>query len=400
MLLGLLSSLTSFTKVRYVDNKAVIDNTIFRLHYRFTSAFFFAACVVITAFDIFGKPMHCTGSIHGASGGDSSGTLTTYCWLNGTFSLVDKESQCLISSKLYYPGIGQDDGKHEQRVHSYYQWVPLVLFLQGILFWLPHRLWKQHEHGKIRQLTAGIRGHVIADTESRKKHCETISNQLQLTLHKQGQLALAHVTCELLNFVNAIGNIYLIDRFLNGQFLNYGSKVMQYLNSDSQKSECNPMYNVFPRMAMCNYKSGGVSGDIDSTNFNCLLPLNIVNEKIYVFLWFWLVILSVLSGLALVYRIVSLLFPMARTFILRQMVPNRSSAEAVVWRIPYGGFFMLSLLSKNIECFLFNDVLDELSHRLRHDAKSPDQEDGSLRPNVVYSPMTKNSYSISKTSVD
>jgi hypothetical protein len=35
----------------------------------------------------------------------------------------------------------------------------------------------------------------------------------------------------------------------------------------------------------------------------CILPLNIVNEKIYIFLWFWLLMLGGLSTLVVVYRL-------------------------------------------------------------------------------------------------
>ncbi len=33
----------------------------------------------------------------------------------------------------------------------------------------------------------------------------------------------------------------------------------------------------------------------------CVLALNIINEKIYVFLWFWFIILAVLTSLYLLY---------------------------------------------------------------------------------------------------
>ena len=35
----------------------------------------------------------------------------------------------------------------------------------------------------------------------------------------------------------------------------------------------------------------------------CILPLNIVNEKIYIFLWFWLLLLGALSTLVVIYRL-------------------------------------------------------------------------------------------------
>lgn len=385
MLIGLLSSLTNFVKVRYVQDKAVVDNTIFRLHYRFTSVFFFGACIVISIFDLLGKPIHCTlNSV-------DPNILNTFCWINGTYSLIDTSStshdnHCLLNGQLY-PGLGAEEKWTQRRIHSYYQWVPFILFLQGILFHLPHRLWKQHEHGKIRHLTAGIRGHIIGDSETRKSQCETLSHHLHSTWNSHLRLALAHITCEALNFINAIANIYLIDRFLNGLFLSYGTKVLQYFKDE--KSLCNPMIEIFPRMAACDYKQGGPSGGFDDISPQCLLPLNNVHDKLYIFLWFWLIILSVLSGLTLVYRIVTLLLPTTRSLMLRlTLIATTSAAEKVLCSLPFGDYFLLSLLAKNIDGFLFNDLLEDLSTRRHHRGKATDEEDGNLRPNVIYAPMT------------
>ena len=56
-LVGLLAGLGAFFKVRYLFDKAVIDNPVFRLHYSFTSAIFFGSCILTTAFAFFGKPI-------------------------------------------------------------------------------------------------------------------------------------------------------------------------------------------------------------------------------------------------------------------------------------------------------------------------------------------------------
>jgi hypothetical protein len=48
------------------------------------------------------------------------------------------------------------------------------------------------------------------------------------------------------------------------------------------------------------------------------LALNILNEKIYIFLWFWFIFLSVLSGLALLYSTVIVVLPSIRETILKR----------------------------------------------------------------------------------
>lgn len=52
---GLVSAVAGFVKVRYLIDKAVIDNMIFRMHYRITSAILFLCCIIVTANNLIGK---------------------------------------------------------------------------------------------------------------------------------------------------------------------------------------------------------------------------------------------------------------------------------------------------------------------------------------------------------
>ena len=42
-------------------------------------------------------------------------------------------------------------------VHNYYQWVPYMLVLCGLLFTLPHQLWKHLEEGRMESVARGVR---------------------------------------------------------------------------------------------------------------------------------------------------------------------------------------------------------------------------------------------------
>lgn len=52
---GLVSAVAGFVKVRYLADKAVIDNIVFRFHYRITSAILFACCIIVTANNLIGE---------------------------------------------------------------------------------------------------------------------------------------------------------------------------------------------------------------------------------------------------------------------------------------------------------------------------------------------------------
>lgn len=52
----------------------------------------------------------------------------------------------LKDGEIPHPGVGPQS-KHDKDItyHAYYQWVPFVLFLQALLFYLPHHVWRSVE---------------------------------------------------------------------------------------------------------------------------------------------------------------------------------------------------------------------------------------------------------------
>ena len=82
-----------------------------------------------------------------------------------------------------------------------------------------------------------------------------------------------------------------MDRFFDGAFLTFGLEVISFAEQD-QEDRLDPLIYVFPRMTKCTFQKYGPSGTIQRHDAQCILPINIINEKIYVFLWFWFCFLS------------------------------------------------------------------------------------------------------------
>lgn len=51
---GMVSALAGFVKVRFLIDKAIIDNMVFRAHYRITSAILFVCCIIVTGNNLIG----------------------------------------------------------------------------------------------------------------------------------------------------------------------------------------------------------------------------------------------------------------------------------------------------------------------------------------------------------
>lgn len=118
-------------------------------------------------------------------------------------------------------------------------------------------------------------------------------------------------------FFPQIVNIIMTDKFLGGAFITYGTDVISFSNMD-QENRTDPMVSIFPRVTKCTFTKFGPSGSIQKHDALCVLALNILNEKIYIFLWFWFIIVAILSGLAICYSAAVILLPNTRETILRR----------------------------------------------------------------------------------
>lgn len=78
--------------------------------------------------------------------------------------------------------------------------------------------------------------------------------------------------------------MFFIDTFLGGAFLTYGTEVIKF-SQQNQENRTDPMVIVFPRVTKCTFHKFGPSGTIQHHDALCVLALNILNEKIYIFLW-------------------------------------------------------------------------------------------------------------------
>ena len=61
------------------------------------------------------------------------------------------------------------------------------------------------------------------------------------------------------------------------------------------------------QVTKCTFHKYGPSGTVQLHDGLCVLPSNIINEKIYIFVWLWLVALSVVTGVFLIYRVAVIL---------------------------------------------------------------------------------------------
>lgn len=109
----------------------------------------------------------------------------------------------------------------------------------------------------------------------------------------------------------------------------------------------------------------GPSGTIQKLDAFCVLPVNIFNEKFFIFLWFWYIILAVITGLGLIYRIVTLIVPRVRRYTLfykggRLPGDFERQLGLVFNRCNIGDWFVLSLIGENVDQWTFSALIQDL----------------------------------------
>ena len=175
--------------------------------------------------------------------------------------------------------------------------------------------------------------------------------------------------CDILNFVNVIGQMFFINVFLGGVFMTYGTEVLNFINMDDDErmEKGDPMMEVFPRVTKCTFHKYGSSGTIMKLDALCVLGLNIINEKIYITLWFWFVLLAILTALYTVYIVALFSLPALRTSrVARRLNKNNSdAAHHLVQKADIGDWFMIFLISRNMDTTMYNIFIEEITEKFK-----------------------------------
>ena len=94
-----------------------------------------------------------------------------------------------------------------------------------------------------------------------------------------------------------------------------------------------PLTTTLPILTMCTFKMFGTGGRKEIKQGICVLPNNIVHQKFYLFLWFWLIFLVTTSVLLLLYRAALYLIPSFRSYVSIKLWAGHISFQIVYFHL-------------------------------------------------------------------
>ncbi|CAG9840089.1 unnamed protein product [Diabrotica balteata] len=302
--------------------------------------------------------------------------MNTFCFFTTTFTVAKElNAQLLDTGNLAHPGVGPYGIDSNEPIvrHAYYQWVPFVLFFQGLMFMIPHLLWKKLEGRRLRYLVDSLRyaafslqekevqvgENKIPSKSDREKKIQQVRQLFQDGVYVNKNWALKLMLVEVINFIHIIIQIAITNRFLGGKFLRLGSTVWR----NGLDSSVDILDEVFPKITKCTFHKYGPSGSIQYHDAMCVMALNIINDKIYTAVWFWFIFLFICSVLGLIWRLITYILHARSRGFNRMIFSSSCPGKLNPWRVlnvtrtpSYSDWLFLVYLSKNVDPLVFKEI--------------------------------------------
>ena len=249
-----------------------------------------------------------------------------HCW-NSYYIAYPENVKNMVLYKGSLPTVMQEVRNEEDKdelITTYYQWVPVILCLQALLFKLPNIiLYVFHgfsgiDFDKISGLTAGY--HYL-NMEGR----QNLANQMARYIYRWCKmfprglpwrlLTAILFLVKLMYCINVIIQMAYIDQFLrttNEPFDNstsYGDAI--YGNIAMNNGTTWKVSPVFPPQVMCQFNVRQLT-NVQSYIVQCNLNANPFTERAYMFLWVWFLFVAVVTPLSLVVWVLKTLLPLFR----------------------------------------------------------------------------------------
>lgn len=306
------------------------DDPIDRLNYFITPTLLAFFALLVSAKQYVGSPIQCWMPMEFKGGWEQY--AEDYCFIQNTYYVSPEEE---IPAQI---------DERQGRQFGYYQWVPIMLALQAVMFYLPNWLWKTlHQQSGLDLSTA------ISDAQDlrslpgsvRSKEMNKLTtyvnealevNELhrsprQLFCFRFGRslgsyVSMLYLITKLLYLLNVFGQFWLLNAFIGRGYTIWGWTALKSLWT-GQGWEDSP---IFPRVSLCDFRVRRLA-NMHRYTVQCVLMINLFNEKIYLFLWFWFLFVGLSTIINFVYCVSTMVPPSARQRSIRKLLKQAKLQE-------------------------------------------------------------------------
>ena len=235
---------------------------------------------------------------------------------------------------------------------------------------IPSQIWRLQEGGLMQEFGTDAKSATIrADDDKFQETVSKYVNFFKSIQRANNRYYFKFLVCEALNIVALTVNFISADHFLGGKFKTYGVDVVNYYSVHYHVRKLlhtiNPMCDVFPTKVSCDVSTVGAGSGSQTNNGLCILSQNIINEKIYLVLWFWFIFLFCVAGFRAVYTAVIAMVPSVRASTLASLTRSSHKYDRITAKLVQGlgpgDCFVLRQVGRNCNAYFFRALLEELS---------------------------------------
>ncbi|PAA59817.1 hypothetical protein BOX15_Mlig004658g1 [Macrostomum lignano] len=203
---------------------------------------------------------------------------------------------------------------------------------------------------------------------------------------------------KLVHLCAALGHLFMMRSFLGFEDLHFGWTCAVDLVRGREWRQT----RVFPRVTFCDIPIKHL-GQWNTRSIQCVLPLNILNEKLYIFLWFWTVFCISLTVISTIVWLVRVFTPKIRQQFVKKylhklalLVDKAKDEEEHQLRkdfvrvfLSLDGLFLLNLMEHNAGNMCVTEIIFNLYSRYKEQRREDrrgerhDLNDGSDGPSAV-----------------
>lgn len=291
----------SFSKLQGAKD----DDWADRASHLYTVVLLIFLTFLVSSAHLVGDPIHCWCP---ANFPNSQVAYTkSICWVTNTYYVASEEA---IPLKIE---------KREAGQITYYQWVPIILLFMALLFKMPNVIWKIGATScglNMQKLVEMSEETVVSDPKSRQERVVSLAKYLHhwlstyrnynynnwikvrqkfsgvfcfwLSKRDGSFLTGFYLFTKCLYAANVITQFFLLNKFLSMDFHIFGFEVLDKAVRGEEITE----NHRFPRVTLCDFLIRQMN-NVQRYTVQCVLPINLFNEKVFLVLWFWLFLLAV-----------------------------------------------------------------------------------------------------------
>ena len=345
--------------------------------------FLLVAAFIISNKTYYRNPLQCYTAIHPKSKNFNKFNKA-YIWTHGTIP-KSSISNKFPETKQQWITLYDEFGIH------HYQWIPFLLILLAILIYIPILVWDTCCKSAVRidlvTLINEARRALYFKDEFKQKCVEQISMSIRLILsNKERKTGLiTRIRKKITNFILAhtfslSGKNFLFSTYIGLKLLSIISCLSQLVMLhfvfninlvsiiDLIRGQPNDISTAFP------IDTYGLISDLrllGSENFyysECRLTVNMYNEKLFVLIWFGLVMLVMFHVVSILVWLNRILMTHKRLRIVKKLfrvkgvdIPDRNNLNKFVSDfLKIDGIFVINMLSRNTGDLITSDVVHDL----------------------------------------